>query len=168
MPYFNNDELNLLFIHIPKAGGSSVEQYLSNKYSIKLDTSALYGFFSDDFKKQHNITKIYSLQHYTYNELYDMREILNIDFTDDLKLFTVVRNPYYRLLSDLFFLGLLKRETDKTEVPRIIRRYIVRNKDNHAIPQFRYIVDKDGYLLPNIKILKTETLNSNMVNLFII
>lgn len=165
MPYFNNDELNLLFIHIPKAGGSSVEQYLSNKYSIKLDTSALYGFFSDDFKKQHNITKIYSLQHYTYNELYDMREILNIDFTDDLKLFTVVRNPYYRLLSDLFFLGLLKRETDKNEVPRIIRRYIVRNKDNHAIPQFRYIVDKDGYLLPNIKILKTETLNSDMVKM---
>ena len=165
MPYFNNDELNLLFIHIPKAGGSSVEIYISNKYSIKLDTSTLYGFFSDDFKKQNDITKIHSLQHYTYNELYDMREILNIDFTDDLKLFTIVRNPYYRLLSDLFFLGLVKHDTDKTEVPRIIRRYIVSNKDNHAIPQFRYIVDKDGYLLPNIKILKTETLNSNMVKL---
>ncbi len=165
MPYFNNDELNLLFIHIPKTGGSSVEQYLSNKYSIKLDTSALYGFFSDDFKTHHDITKIYSLQHYTYNELYDMREILNIDFTNDLRIFTVVRNPYHRLLSDLFFLGLLKPDTDKTEVPRIIRRYIVRNKDNHAIPQFRYIVDKEGYLLPNIKILKTESLNSDMVKM---
>jgi len=165
MPYFNNDELNILFIHIPKTGGSSVEQYLSNKYSIKLNTSALYGFFSDDFKKQHDITKIYSLQHYTYNELYDMRQILNIDFTNNIQIFTVVRNPYYRLLSDLFYLGLLKPDTNKTEVPRIIRRYIVRNKDNHSIAQFRYIVDKDGYLLPNIKILKTESLNSDMVKM---
>lgn len=165
MPYFKNNDIKLLFIHIPKAGGSSVEQYLSNKYSIKLDKSAVYGFLSDDFKKQHDITKIHSLQHYTYNEIYDMREILNVDFTNDLRIFTVVRNPYYRLLSDLFFLGLLKPDTNKTEVPRIIRRYIVRNKDNHAIPQFRYIVDKEGYLLPNIKILKTETLNSDMVKM---
>lgn len=165
MPYFNNDELNLLFIHIPKAGGSSVEQYLSNKYSIKLDASALYGFFSEGFKKQHDITKIYSLQHYTYNELYDMREILNIDLSNNIQIFTVVRNPYYRLLSDLFFLGLLKHDTDKNEIPRIIRRYIVSNKDNHAIPQFRYIVDKGGYLLPNIKILKTESLNYDMVKM---
>jgi len=165
MPLFKNDDINLLFIHIPKAGGTSIEKYLSEKYSIKLDKSAAYGFLSDDFKTQHDITKIHSLQHYTYNELYDMREILNVDFTNDLRIFTVVRNPYHRLLSDLFFLGLLKPNTDKTEVPRIIRRYIVRNKDNHAIPQFRYIVDKDGYLLPNIKILKTETLNSDMVKM---
>jgi len=165
MPYFKNNDTNLLFIHIPKAGGTSIEKYLSNKYSVKLDKSALYGFLPDDFKTQHDITKIHSLQHYTYNELYDMREILNVDFTNDLQMFVVVRNPYHRLLSDLFFLGLLKPDTDKTEVPRIIRRYIVRNKDNHAIPQFRYIVDKEGYLLPNIKILKTETLNSDMVKM---
>ena len=39
MPYYNDDSinLNLLFLHIPKTGGSSVEQYFSNKFNIPLN-----------------------------------------------------------------------------------------------------------------------------------
>ena len=37
MPYYSNDIINLLFIHIPKTGGSSVEQYFSTKYNIQLN-----------------------------------------------------------------------------------------------------------------------------------
>ena len=165
MPIFKNNDINLLFIHIPKTGGTSVEKYLSNKYSIELYKSTLYGFLSDDFKKQNDITTTYSFQHYTYNELYDMRELFNIDFSNNIQIFAVVRNPYYRLLSDLFFLGLLKPTTETHTVPKIIRQYITNNRDNHAIPQFRYVVDKAGYLLPNIKIIKTESLNSDMVKM---
>ena len=37
MPYFKNDNVNILFIHIPKTGGSSVETYLSNHFNILLN-----------------------------------------------------------------------------------------------------------------------------------
>ena len=37
MPYFTKNNTNILFIHIPKTGGSSLEKYFSNKYDIPLD-----------------------------------------------------------------------------------------------------------------------------------
>ena len=163
MPYFKNNDINLLFIHIPKAGGSSVEQYLSNKYSIKLNNSSIYGVLSDDLKKKHSITTRHSLQHYTYNEIYEARDIFNVDFSNKPSVLAIVRNPYTRLISDLFYLSLIKPNTDKNEIPRIIRRYIVSNKDNHAIPQYRYITDKNGYLVDNITILRMESLKEDMI-----
>ena len=35
MPYFLNENINLLFIHIPKTGGSSLERYFSEHFNIK-------------------------------------------------------------------------------------------------------------------------------------
>ena len=43
MPYFENNKVNLLFIHIPKTGGKSLENYLSKKYSIRLNRESIYG-----------------------------------------------------------------------------------------------------------------------------
>ena len=44
MPYFYNKDINLLLIHIPKTGGTSLESYFVDKYSIELNQDALYGF----------------------------------------------------------------------------------------------------------------------------
>jgi hypothetical protein len=43
MPYFKKNNLNLLFIHIPKTGGTSIEKYFSYKYNIALNNSVIYG-----------------------------------------------------------------------------------------------------------------------------
>lgn len=37
MPYFNNNDINILFIHIPKTGGTSLENYFSSKFNIPLN-----------------------------------------------------------------------------------------------------------------------------------
>ena len=42
MPYFKNDNINILFIHIPKTGGSSLENYFSSKFGIELNKKSLH------------------------------------------------------------------------------------------------------------------------------
>ena len=37
MPYFYNENINLLFIHIPKTRCSNFENYMSYKYNIPLN-----------------------------------------------------------------------------------------------------------------------------------
>jgi hypothetical protein len=44
-----------------------------------------------------------SLQHMTYSQIIEHRELFNIQF-ENLKIFTIVRNPYTRIISDYFFI----------------------------------------------------------------
>ena len=46
MPYFYNKDINILLIHIPKTGGTSLEFYFQEKYLITLNEKSLYGFNS--------------------------------------------------------------------------------------------------------------------------
>jgi len=163
MPYFNNSEINLLFIHIPKTGGTSLELYFSNKYNIKLDNKSLY-FFLD---KNNKISYNYSLQHMTYKNIIDNSSFLNINF-DNISIITIVRNPYERIISDLFFYKKINVNSSKEEVTNIIKnQYLSINQlelDNHNIPQYLYIT-VNNELIPNIKILRTESLEKDMIDL---
>jgi hypothetical protein len=164
-----------------------------------------------------------SLQHHTWQMLHDNVDIL---FTDENKsvvsssmddrkewcIFTVVRNPYHRIVSDLFYLKKVNDKTDILSFQRIISKYLMytndndndndndtkivtannigkiginnKNKnliftlsnnsiaqrmnhrhhwyeqkmnttdfDNHRIPQSKFLYDKNGMILPDIKIL---------------
>ena len=61
MPYFKNDNINVLFIHIPKTGGTSVENYFSSKFNIKLNSKSLFTLG----KIYHNTNINSNLQHVT-------------------------------------------------------------------------------------------------------
>jgi hypothetical protein len=154
MPYFYKpDEVNLLFIHIPKTGGTSIEQYLSNKYNIPLDEKSLY----------HSMPDI-SLQHYTYeNIIYHPQ----IRLVDGYETFTIVRNPYHRLASDLFFLGLANRDMSPADIYDIIEnQYQHAAYDNHATPQYEFIYDmSNNTLYDHIYVLKSEGLNEEVAAL---
>ena len=162
MPYFHTDDINILFIHIPKTGGTSLEYYLSKKYNIKLNKKSLHSAMLIEYYSKYKINL--TLQHYTYNNIVEFNNILNVNF-ENLKKITIVRNPYSRIISDLFYIKLININSTKEYVFDIITNYINDNKyDNHNIPQYTYIIDDQNNILNDIQIFKTETLNDDIIN----
>ena len=166
MPYFKNNDANILFIHIPKTGGSSLENYFSKKFNIPLNNKSL--FMSSIYEKtiiQNNIIINTHMQHLTFQTIFKYKKELDIDF-NNIKIITIVRNPYERIMSDLFFIPKINRNTSQEEVFNILQEYVLSdNLDNHNIPQNDFITNCNKELINNIHILRTETLRNDMHNL---
>jgi hypothetical protein len=157
MPYYK--DINILLIHIPKTGGSSLENYLQTK-----STQTLFSSYTNNIMPTDSLQKI-SLQHQVLHSIWKYRKILNVDF-NNIKILTIVRNPYDRIISDLFYFNLIKKDTPADKVHDIIKKYITRTDlDNHNIPQYKFICDAKGNIntyIKQIKIFKTETLTKEL------
>ena len=165
MPYFKNNDVNILLVHIPKTGGTSLELYFSKKYEIPLDNDSIFNFLDNTKKIENNIKLNSSLQHITYETMIKYNYFFNINF-DNIKIITIVRNPYERIISDLFFFKKINKNTSKEEILDIIKTYLkATNLDNHNLPQYMFIIDNKKELIPNLHILHTNTLNSDMEKL---
>lgn len=154
MPYYKN--INLLFIHIPKTGGSSLELYLRTKCEETLLSGRVNNILPNELQ-------YISLQHQKYTTIYKYRELLGVDFDSGLKVITIVRNPYDRIVSDLFWYGLININTSADEVYRVIQGYLYQDcYDNHNIPQYEFIIDDNQKLIQNIHIFRTESLTQQL------
>jgi len=165
MPYFNNGTINILFLHIPKTGGTSIDVFLSKKYNIPLNTKSL--FTNDSVKtKIGNVEIATSLQHVTYRDIIEHKEFFGIDF-NDIKIITIVRNPYERIISDLFFLKLINKESSKDVTFSAIKSYISsKTTDGHNRPQYQYLnTDNYDLSISKITIMRTESLRQDMIRL---
>jgi hypothetical protein len=160
MPYFYNTDVNILFIHIPKTGGSSLEEYYSRKFHIPLNEKSLFGSKPDNF----NIKVNSSLQHLSLNFILKNASVFNIK-TSDLTIISIVRNPYDRIMSDLFCLRLVNPNYSQKEITEAIKNFLNNDYDGHKRPQYSYLVDENTNLYSNVKILRTEQLNDDMKQL---
>lgn len=105
------------------------------------------------------------MQHMCFNTILKYRKIFNINF-NNLKIMTIVRNPYDRIISDLFYNNLINQNTTKEQTFEIIKDYILSSDyDNHNIPQYLFITNNKKQLLKNIIIMRTKTLIDNMCSL---
>ena len=160
MPYFHNKDVNLLFIHIPKTGGSSLETYFSKKFNMPLNDSTLF----NTVKRFKGV----SFQHQTYQSLITYPQIFKIDY-NNLKILTGLRCPYHRLISDLFFFKYITANSSQAFVFKVLATKYFNTfgaNDNHKKPQYLFLLDKDGKMLEeNITILRMETLNADMAKL---
>lgn len=156
MPYY--PQLNLLFIHIPKTGGSSVENFLKLQYKQTL--IGIQKKIFDDPK----LGKI-TLQHQVYRTLYKYKELLKLPFDNKMRIITIVRNPYDRIISDLYWFNLIKRDSKYTQaqIYSIIKnKYLKKAIDNHSTPQYKYLIDDEGKIPSNITIMRCEDLTNDM------
>jgi hypothetical protein len=166
MPYYYDQlqDLNILFIHIPKTGGTSLHNYFVKKYNIKLDKyKNLYGlyFLKGPIKS--------SLQHLTLSHVLSLNYI-NI-IKENLKIITIVRNPYTRLVSHILWEIKMNKKNivviDKNQIYKEIKKIFNNYKnntgayDNHIKPQYQFLINDDK-INENIIILKQEDLTNMM------
>lgn len=159
MPYFYNNDVNILFLHIPKTGGTSLENYFEKKFEIKLNKDSLFTIYPKDFFKG------YSYQHQSYKTIRMNKPIFRVDY-ENLTIISIVRNPYNRIVSDLFFRNLIKESSNPNDVYNVIKKYLEEandpKHDNHRIPQYLFLLDENDEIIKNIKLLRTESLNDDI------
>jgi hypothetical protein len=125
----------------------------------------LYLYIDEETKLKENIIINSSLQHITYSQIVKHNKVFNINF-NNINIITIVRNPYERIISDLFYYLKININTSKEEVFDIINEYLLSDKyDNHNIPQYNFITDNNKTIIPGIHILHTETLTNDMKSL---
>lgn len=159
MPYYKKK--HILFIHIPKTGGTTIEEILK-----KGDIQTLYSNRRNKTIPNKYLGQI-SLQHQTFNNIIRFRNYLKVKLDNKLKIISVVRNPYTRLVSDLFFWKLINNNTPSNRVFNIIKNYVNsqgRKYDNHNIQQYKFITNGKGKLIRGLILMKQERLNQDMKN----
>ena len=142
---------SLLFIHIPKTGGTYIEnEFLKNGYLV-----------GQYFKRGS-----FYINSYRCNKWHTPPKYLNeIDF-DKYIVFTVIRDPISRFLSEVNYNKFPYYYRDKiTDVNTFISTYFKNNEiiydgDCHLVPQIEYLYDKRGKRIENI--LKQENLNEDL------
>lgn len=144
MPICRNRKI--AFIHIPKNAGSTIEQALDLKHR-------------DNFYQEEKIKK-YSVcpQHLTCEELSNEIDLSNYN------IFTIVRNPYDRLVSEFyhsktnFWTSKLRHKPFAEFIHSISKLNLVERKyifDGHLEPQYSFIKNWQD----KIKIFKYENLS---------
>lgn len=85
----------LIFIHIPKTAGSSILKRMTEN-----DSNII--FRCDNHKDIFVGNCDYHQIHYTYKEINEACPKIDLNISD-YKIFTIVRNPYYRFLSTVIY-----------------------------------------------------------------
>lgn len=155
MPYFK--DLNLFFIHIPKTGGTSIENYFYDKLHLEKTFDTM---ITSSTSCKFRLNK-HTLQHTTYEELLD-NNCFNFNIKTLNKL-AVVRNPYDRIVSDMLFWKLITSDMSPKDIEIKLKIYLndSYNYDNHRLQQYKFVTI-NNQLVNDITIIATETLTQDM------
>lgn len=157
----------IIFIHIPKCAGSSIESILDIKGVNDFYTKGMNyyreqiipkdKFSLDDYK----ICLSKNMQHYTFLEL---SKILDNEILKTYKIITVVRNPFDRLVSEYNFIMNSKLKDKPTFKELILYKLnldpLTRNTcfDGHLETQTSYLINEQNNFNNINKIYKFENL----------
>ena len=123
MPYINKHRL--IFIHIPKTGGTSVEEYFGIRWP--LDGTIL---------RSHDIHTFDGINYFPQHFTSDIIKKHDPEKWSKYKKFTIVRNPYTKILSE--YISTQKpAKFDNAEFNKWLNWMLTVKKDHH-LPQHKY------------------------------
>ncbi len=136
------DNKKCIFIHIPKTAGTSVEQFLRDNETNDL---RFHGY--RDGRSTHHFPAL------------RLKKELTPSLFNSYYRFSIVRNPYDRLLSEYYWTPIpnvgYKKGGDKSTFLKYVL-YVVKNKyyftnryNDHFIPQYLFVYDEKKKLLVN-------------------
>ncbi|SDP55259.1 sulfotransferase family 2 domain-containing protein [Ectopseudomonas guguanensis] len=135
-------ELKAIFIHIPKTGGSSIEQIIWPMEKGRSEAELWMGF-KDAY---HNEFQTGGLQHLLAHQV---RNILGDEVFSSYFKFSIVRNPWDKALSQyrymtkrpdlMSFVGMSERDCFKRYLERIQTKEHVQ-----WLPQYRFVMSASG------------------------
>ena len=162
-----NHKKKLIFIHIPKCAGTSIEKmldmstpfsYFSN-YGAKDRAAKLSGirksaFATDD---EYILAAVKNRQHLTFREL---KKALNLKNLSAYKVFSLVRNPYTRLVSEYEFCMVNKGLSFRTDFPTF-NAFVQSQLD---LPLLERITKYDGHLETQTSYLLNDSEDLTSIN----
>ena len=135
-------EKRCIFIHIPKTAGTSIEHYISEKERFTL----FYRGISSANRSMHHYTAI------------ELQKMIPQYFREYYK-FSIVRNPYERLLSEYYWTPLkeagYKHGKSKDDFLKYVS-HVIKNKtyfdniyNDHFLPQYLFVMNKKKQIIVN-------------------
>jgi hypothetical protein len=166
MIFTNTNGKRCCFVHIPRTGGTYIEQAICKTYSIKYDRSNVK--FLLGIQSLTELNKWFMMQHLTLKEIRLFIENKLIKECDSY--FSIVRNPYDRFVSLFKYWSKNKGENGLNEFLSKVEgmdlnsyehKGIFSQKEHfqalrledckyHLLPQFVYLSENDGIVTPEV------------------
>jgi len=171
MPVFHKHRV--LYVHVPKTGGTSVMNFFGKTTSAYDKDSMI----SMENRAKKDFGFAHSLQHTTMGEIEDMGLVQDLVVEKGYRFIATVRDPFDRAMSEIMSRKMVPKNVmesgdTKKMYDTILGAFgrlsdlVKKNpnaNDNHLVSQWDFLKsNKTGKIPENLEIIRTETLTEDM------